>query len=172
LENTKKKLLVLLKIILFMIIAAGLFTWLYKFPQTIDLEYPAIEYRVDDKLSVQERTIRIKGTLSHPMFRNASFKGEFIIDKYDFTKTYDLVEMIFHKDIKNGWSSLTYNDVQNGQPILKSVGSIEISGDFDKLNIQVYEPLNAQSKSATDLRISAPSKKYDEAFSINQMFKD
>jgi hypothetical protein len=171
-ENSNKMLFVLLKIIFFMIIAAGLFTWLYKFPKTIDVEYPAIEYRVGDKLSVQETTIKIKGTLSRPMFRNASFKGEFIIDKYDFTKTYELVEMIFHKDIKNGWCSLTYYDVQNGQPILKSVGSIEISGDFDKLNIQVYEPLNAQSKSTTDLRISAPSKKYDEALAINQMFKD
>jgi len=123
-------------------------------------------------LSAKATTITIRGKLSRPLFRDAQFSGAFVIEKYDFTKTYKLMDIVFYKHIRNGWGSLIYTDVVNGKPILQMFGSIWISGTFDKLKIFVYEPLGADNKSSANLRIVAPAKTYDEAVSINQTLGD
>lgn len=167
---TNKKLNILLPLIVLIIIITCAFVLFYDFPQEIDVQYPAMEYRKGDKSSVQATTIEIKGRLSRPLFRDPIFKGEFIIDKYGFTKSYELIDIVFYKNIQNGLGSLTYTTIINGRPIIQSFGSIWISGNFDELKILVYEPIEAENKSSTDLRLIAPAKTYDEARLIDQTF--
>ncbi|MBW5447617.1 hypothetical protein GE107_16285 [Cohnella sp. CFH 77786] len=164
----QKKLLLTLSTISIILIAAGAFVLLYNFPKTIDIEYPAIEYLEDDPLTAQATTIRIQGTLSRPLFRNATFHGKFIIDKYDFTKTYWLMDVV----MRNGWGWLTYANTTNGDTTLQSLGSIWMSGDFDKLKIVVHEPVSGEYTKPSVIRISAPAKNYYEALSIDQINKE
>lgn len=167
---TNKKLNILLPLIVLIILTTCAFVLFYDFPQEIDVQYPAMEYREGDKSSAQATTVKIKGRLSRPLFHDPIFKGEFIIDKYNFTKTYELMDIVFYKHIRNGWGSLTYTTVNNGQPIIQSFGSIWISRNFDELKILVYEPIETENKSSTDLRLMAPAKTYDEARLIEQTF--
>ncbi len=139
---------------------------LYDFPKTVDIEYPAIEYR--DKSSATKTMITIKGTLARPIFRNVSFSGKIVIDKYEFTKTYELIDIAFYKNIKQG--SMVYTTIKNGKPVLEILGTIRMSGEFDKLNISVGEKLGTKTEFSTNLKISAPAKSYDEALSISQSF--
>lgn len=169
---TNKKLKILLLSIVLIIVITCAFVLFYDFPQEIDVQYPAMEYRKGDKSSVQATTVKIKGKLSRPLFRDPVFKGEFNIDKYDFTKSYDLIDIVFYKNIRNGLGSLTYTTINNGRPIIRSFGSIWISGNFDELKILVYEPIEAESKSSTDLRLIAPAKTYDEARLIDKHLTD
>ncbi|MNR48873.1 hypothetical protein D3C85_1681620 [compost metagenome] len=66
--------------------------------------------------------------------------------------------------------SLSYTQVFNGKPDLQMLGTIWISGDFDKLNIWVSRKTGASDKSSSYPIISAPARTYEDAVSINSLF--
>jgi hypothetical protein len=144
------------------LLALAAFLTFYRFPKSIDLQYPAVEFRNGDASSAEQTTIAIKGTLYRPLFRNAEFSGTIAVEKYDFTKRYELIDVRFYKEIRNGWGPLVYSYVDDGKPILKSFGSIWKSGDFERIGIEVNEPL----PSAATLTIAAPARTYEEARSV------
>lgn len=155
-------------IVFLILIISGSFVVLYNFPKSINIEYPAVEFRAGDISSVQKTTIRIKGTLFRPLFRNNKFRGQIIIDKYDFTKTYHLFDITFYKNIKNGLGTVAY---YNEEPSGIMLGTIWKLGYFENLKVLVNEPVGADSGAATNLEIIAPAKDYDTALVIHQLYK-
>ncbi|MGG4554778.1 MULTISPECIES: hypothetical protein [Paenibacillus] len=111
-------------------------------------------------------TIKIKGILSRPIFRNASFSGQIIFDKYEFTKTYDLIDIVFYKHINPHMGAMVYTTVKNGEPILELFGTVYISGDFDKVAFSLSEKHGVEPNT----KISAPAENYDDALSISKIF--
>ncbi len=67
--------------------------------------------------------------------------------------------------------SIVYTTINNGKPVLKILGIIQILGDFDKVSISVNENLGPDTNYPTDIKIIAPSQNYNEAVSINQLFE-
>jgi hypothetical protein len=153
---------------IFILLCFGGFLLFYNYPKTIDIEYPAVEAHINNPASMQKTTIKIKGTLYRPLFKDKSFKGQLLIEKYDFTKNNALTNIIFSKDIRNSFGSLVYSNLINGRSTLDSLGAIWISGDFDKVKIWVYEPIDAEKKQSTDLTICAPAQTFEEALSISK----
>ncbi|WP_163538449.1 hypothetical protein [Gracilibacillus sp. YIM 98692] len=151
-----------------LVAAVTCFLYFYPFPTKINEEFSAIQYRVGKPDSAEKTTVKINGTLQRPLFRNRTFKGEFMIDNYEFTKNYNLIELTFHQNTRNGIASLVYTTVEDGKPILESFGAMWISEDFEELNIVVLEPIGESRKTGTDLRISAPANSYEEAMEINK----
>lgn len=145
------------------------FLALYDFPKEVDIGYPAVEYQGGNQSSSTITSIRIKGTLFRPLWRDSRFSGQIIIDSYPFTKSYDLIDIEFNKKISNGIGTLSYTQILNGRPDLQMLGAIWISGDFDKLNIWGISKTGAADKSSFPI-ISAPARSYEEAVSINRLF--
>lgn len=153
----------LLLLIVFALIVAVIFVGLYDFPKRIDLENPAVVNR-DDASSSTTTTIMIKGTIYRPLFRNATFRGQFIIDDYEFTKTHELIDVSL---IKNGdlyKGGLAYTTVIDGKPDLVLLGMLAMEGHFDKLSIIVNRQLTDDSQFTT---ITAPADNLEMARSIS-----
>ncbi|UVI29656.1 hypothetical protein [Paenibacillus spongiae] len=150
--------------------AVSLFLYLYQFPQKIDLAYPAMEYRAGKPESAEAITIKVKGMLTKPLFRKQTFRGKIIIDKYEFTKTYNLIDLDFSQ-----WNNDFYDDNLyyyhvdvNGSLVSRPLGSLVISDQFAQLNIWVMEKIGETSWTGKDLHISAPARNYEEAVKINE----
>jgi len=135
---------------------------LYDFPKKIDLEFPALEYRVGKPDSGEATTIKVIGTLKKPLFRKPTFRGQFIIDKYDYTKMYQIWEIENYQDI------LFYYGSNKGSIFQKPLGTLMISDNFAQFNVVVFEEIDDNQRSGRDLRISAPAKNYEEALKINE----
>lgn len=150
----------------------SLFLWLYPFPKKIDIEYPAVQFRGHPAEAVEQTTLTLKGVLYRPLFRDERFVGELSIEKYDFTTKYELIDIDFHKNIRNGWGTLSYTKVANGQVSLNTFGDIRKLNQFDKVLISVYEPIGESSKTWTDLVITAPAQSFEEAQDIQEAFRD
>jgi hypothetical protein len=171
-DETKKGLLGLVWVVLLFLIVASAFLLLYDFPKKFEIEYPAMEYREGDPASGQATTIKIKGTLTRPILSDPTFHGQFIIDKYEMTKTFDVIDIVFSKEMTDGVGALSYNFTKNGEVDLQMFGAIWISDNFDQLTILVNEPIGGERKTAKNLRISAPAKTYDEAMLVNKLLTD
>ncbi len=150
------------------------FLFSYDFPKKIILEFPAVEYREGEPLSAELTTIIVNGNLTRPIYGKSAFEGQFIIDKYEFTKTYDLIGTFLFDDISfaNNVGYLNYFGVVKGEPIIEQFGTIWLSDDFDQLTILVNEPVGEEQKNAGYLRISAPAENYDEAMLINEKIEN
>lgn len=153
--------------ILLICTAVTIFLIYYDFPREINLEYPAMEYRVGDPSTAESISVRINGTLSRPLFRDAVFNGEMVFDKYEFTHTQRLMEVVFNQELRNGLSSVYYHRIFDGKPELTGFAMMWIAGDFEQLNLIIFEPIG-EPGIATDLRISAPAQTYDEAILIDE----
>lgn len=115
------------------LLLTGSFFWFYHFPKAIDLQYPAVEFRDGDPSSTEQTTVTIRGTLYHPFFRNEYFKGDFAVEKYDFTQKHHLFDIDF------GFGLLNDHGLEDGEAFLESLGGISKTGSFGKLEILVSE---------------------------------
>lgn len=114
---------------------------------------------MDTKASEQVN-IKIDGKL----YKNHVFKGKIVIDNIDYTKDYDIIPITFDTSIMNGMGTLAYTTVvDDGQPILKMVGTIKSNDDFSKL----YITTNKQ-ETKKDYIIAAPAKNLDEFSRIKE----
>ncbi|MGZ9585794.1 helix-turn-helix domain-containing protein [Paenibacillus marinisediminis] len=137
-------------------------------PETIHAEYPAVQYRANDASYMERTKIKVDGKLYTRWFSDPRFKGTFVIEQYPYTKEYQLVNIVFYDDIRNGWGYLIYSSFSNGRPILESLGSIWIDKHMGKINIQVFEPISGDAKTTKDLIISAPAETREEAIAITE----
>jgi len=94
------------------ILLCALVAGLYRFPKSINVSYPAVEYRGDDAASASKTTLHIRGTLFRPVFRNPSFHGRITVDKYDLTQhpNYQMADILFDRKVRHGWGSILYID--------------------------------------------------------------
>ncbi|OAB27039.1 hypothetical protein PMSD_23975 [Paenibacillus macquariensis subsp. defensor] len=134
-------------------------------PRTIDREYAAIQFRMNDDTYVENITIS-KGKLYTRFFSDPKFKGSIMIDNFEYTKTSEVFDITFYKTILEGWGPLQYDVFDNGKVDTEFLGSIWMSDHFDKLTIWVFEPLDGERKSTRDLIISAPANSRKEAIQI------
>jgi hypothetical protein len=160
----------LLTVIFSLAIGVIVFISIYDFPKKIDSEYSAVEFQVGNPESAEVTKIKIKGTLIQPMFEDPIFKGEIIIDKYDFTKSYQLMDFIFPgEDFTTKAGTLSYTSIIDGKPVGEMFGLILKSGDFKQLAILVNRE-NPEDSFPRKV-ISAPAKNYEEALEIYEKLK-
>lgn len=141
------------------VFACILFFLFYSFPKTIDLDYPAIEYRNDEPGQAEVARIWIKGTLRRPLFRDGSFRGSIVIDKYEFTRTFQLLDVQLSQREDAAMGLLTYSPVQNVLQPIRSLGMLWVSGNFERLEIHHSRGENGP----VSYILSAPSRTYEEA---------
>lgn len=139
----KKRVVIIFLVIIVCVVA--LILW-RNIPQNIDVEYKGIQYEASTKTN-KEVNIKINGKL-----HNNVFKGKIVIDSLDFTKEYDMLPIIFDKNVMAGMGSLVYTTVVNGEPILQMVGTIKSIDNFSKLYITTS---NIDNKD--ELIIAAPA---------------
>lgn len=152
-----------------LVLCSALFLYFYDFPKTIQKVYPAIQYVEGDESSMRQTTITVDGTLRHPLFRDQRFDGSIVIDGYEFTKSYELIEVQFYQNVRNGLGSLVYYTAQEGSHDMQSLGFIWKTGDFDRIKIMA---VGDEDESLITDTIIAPADNYDTALSIEKLFKD
>jgi len=135
-------------------------------PRKIDKELQAVQFRINDEAYSEATSISIKGKLYKRWFTNPRFVGSFVIDNYEYTKTYELLGITFLESLEHGWGGITYHTVVDGKPELESLGVIRTTNNFDELAIWAYEPKIGDHKSTTDLMIAAPAHSRKEAVQI------
>lgn len=159
---------VLMIFIILAIIMAGLIG-ISAIPKKISLDYPAVEYRTGDSAYVEHTRIRVDGKLYTRWFSDPKFKGNIIIDKYPLTKQYDTIDITFYKDSMDGVGYLSYAGITSDHaPFLTTFGIIGIEDKFEQISIQIFEPVDQDSKSLLDLVLSAPASTREEADAITK----
>ena len=140
-------------IISFVILVCGIAIILWmNIPRNIDVEYRGIQYKMGTETN-EEVNIKINGKL----YNNDVFKGKIVIDNLDFTKEYDMLPIVFDRNIMNGMGSLVYTTVVNGEPILRMVGTIRSKDNFS----EVYITTN-KTENKDELIIAAPAHNLEE----------
>ncbi|QNU66012.1 hypothetical protein EHE19_014125 [Ruminiclostridium herbifermentans] len=131
----------------------------WNIPSNIKSEFAGLQYDMDTKASEQVN-IKIDGNL----YKNHVFKGKIVIENIEYTKYYDLIPITFDLNVMNGMGTLAYTTVDDdGQPILKMIGTIKSNDDFSK----VYITTN-KHETKKDYIIAAPANNLDELNRIKE----
>ena len=83
----------LITLVTILILCLLIFLYFYQFPKKVQVKKTAVSYVNDDPSSVVNTSIKIKGTLYRPLFKQHRFTGNVVIDGYDVTEngsTFDL----------------------------------------------------------------------------------
>ncbi len=153
-------------IIIILMIVLGAFFIIYIvscIPKQIDIVYPAVEYNTNNMSYEEKTSIKIQGKLYNKLFSRPTFYGRLIIDKYDMTKDYELIQLIFGAGLENQ-GFIYYTATDGFDADLQYFGTIFISKNFKTLNIQINDDTDRQS--GQNLFISAPAKTREEAEEI------
>lgn len=128
-----KKITVIIGLIL---LAGVIFMCLYSFPKEIDAEHQAQKFVEGDSSSVETITVKIKGTLYRPIFKQHSFEGNIEIGGYDFTKPNLACTSLYISEKKNGvyWGSILYTKNTSTQEIVGLV-SVVFNEDFNQVSL-------------------------------------
>ena len=157
-----------------MILLCGLVAGFYRFPKSINVSYPAVEYRGDDAASASNTTLHIKGTLFRPLFRNPSFHGRITVDKYDYTQHphYQMADILFDRKVRHGWGSILYID--GAKPTGTYFAMVWKKANFASIKLSLFEPvgLDVVQASTKDLQIVAPANDYVSARAIARLYQD
>lgn len=97
----------IISLILLLLISLPVF--LYDYPKKISIEYPAIEYAEGKPENSIETSIKIDGILKQPILGNRTFSGRIIIDNYEYTEHYDLIDITFYNKVQDGMGTLSYS---------------------------------------------------------------
>ena len=90
----------------------------------------------------KKTTISIKGTYSSYLLKKDIFKGDIIIDLYDFTNN----SLPLNITVDDGIGNLIYVDKDNPSNT-NSLGFLISTSDFDKVLIVVSTPVKSDSQS-------------------------
>ncbi|MFC4811945.1 hypothetical protein [Paenibacillus sp. GCM10023250] len=161
---------------LLLLFIGGLVVWKYDFPKSINLTYPAVEFRPGDPSTVDRTTVTIQGTLHRKLFRNQRFTGSIAIAKYEITKS-TLFPVTFYEDLHEGWSSLTYlnGNTKTGAilvPSLLGFGSVWKIGAFESVKLLLTEPVGTGQGIGKDLEVMAPATDYESALALDKLYQE
>lgn len=156
------------------IILCGLVAGLYRFPKSINVSYPAVEYRGNAAATASNTTLHIKGTLFRPLFRNPIFHGRITVDKYDFTQlpNYHMADILFDRKVRHGWGSILYID--GAKPTGTYFAMVWKKANFASIKLTLFEPvgLDVVQESTKDLQIIAPANDYVSARAIAGQYEE
>ena len=147
------------------VVLAAAFLLLFDFPRKISATYPAVEYDQNGKYIVT--SVSVDGTYRKPLLRDPSFRGRIICGEYDFTKELDLADVRFDRSF-GGMGILTYAGYRNGTPIARGFGTIKVSGNFDKLAINIVNGDILKERHVETLVLCAPAGNLAEAKKIGE----
>ncbi|HEY2494467.1 MAG TPA: hypothetical protein VGI33_16375 [Paenibacillus sp.] len=151
-------------IIISIVVVLGicLFLFYYKFPKEVNLDRAAVSFIENDPSSTINTSVKIKGTLYSPIFRQAKFVGKVSVDEYDVTNKDAMVD-IFITQKSNGinMGNLTYQ-LTNAPFNITEQGLIWFDDNFDNINIWTTSKWTGKEKDK-DLFIVTKSKNYEEA---------
>lgn len=159
-----KKLLLLLGLIL---LAGVIFMCLYSFPKEIDAEHQAQKFVEGDPSSVETITVKIKGTLYRPIFKQHSFEGNIEIDGYDFTKPNLAFMSLFISKKQNGvyWGSILYTKETSPPEIVGPMSAV-FNEDFNQVCLVPSDNIEKnEGNKHTFIIIGA--KNYEEAVKLD-----
>lgn len=135
-------------------------------PRKLEKSYQAIQYRYNKEEEIKKINIVVKGKLYKRLFSDTRFTGSIVISNYRYTKTYELMDVVFNGGVSDGMGNLVYWTIKEGASDMETLGAIWMEGNFDKIAIWVFEPLYSDSKTSTDLFIAAPADNREEALEI------
>lgn len=141
-----------------------IFPWRYKINKTIQ----GVQCRFGDVEYSEDVSITVKGEYKRYLLKNDKFEGTIAIRPYDLTYELPLFPITFTGGIGN----LYYGGFVKGSPVMKSLGFISCTPDFDKLFIGVNEPImggeNGRSSwnGANGLFICAPAENREQALKV------
>lgn len=144
---------------------AAAFLLLFDFPRKISATYPAVEYDENGKYIVT--SVSVDGTYRTPLLRDPSFRGKIVCGEYDFTKELELADIHFDRNF-GGMGILTYAGYRNGAAITRGFGTIKVSGNFDKLAINIVNGDILKERQAETLILCAPAGNLAEARKIGE----
>lgn len=161
---TIKKFTVILGLVLLIEI---IFMYLYSFPKEIDAEHQALKFVEGDPNSVETVTVKIKGTLYRPIFKQHSFEGNIEIGGYDFTKPNKAFMNLYISKKKNGvyWGSILYTKETSPPEIVGPV-AILFKEDFNQVSL-VSSLISENNESNSEkIIIVIGANKYKEAVTV------
>lgn len=137
---------------------------LYVFPWQYDVDsrIQGVQFRIGDEGYSEKVSVAIKGEYKRYLFKNDTFEGTISIDRYPYTLEEPIIQAVFI----DGYASITYAGVKDGDPDMHMLGVLCCTPDFRKLLIGISEPLNADSGSwstKNGLVICAPAESRAEA---------
>ncbi len=137
------------------VVGLCLYTWLYisyNKPEYIEYKYTGIKYQAGNPQSAEPVNIEIKG----------KYVKELFVKEVEFFGTIKIGERVFSGD------PIKFNRDKMGE--LKSYGMIYISDKFEKLTIEIFEPIEKGGyifSYKNGWLISAPCKSRKEAIEVS-----
>ena len=126
----------------------------------INKEINCIEWKTDDEDYLENVTVKVKGVLKSYLLYGNIFRGNILIDKYDFT--YNSKEVDLYLQDNNDY--LAYDLDPRGR---KSLGWIYEEDYLGKLVIELFDEKGEWPKDGRTV-ISGPAKDKDEAVKISK----
>jgi hypothetical protein len=145
----------------------------YGIPVHIDLQYPAVIYRVSDKAIFQKTKIEIHLKKYKVWNDSPKYIGNIRVDAYTFTKNSEMmpVRFIFYNNTGGILTYITWLTNKGGVTgsAQNCLGSIWKVSNFEKVTILVSEPTDhPNQQQSKDLYIAAPANSREEAVNITK----
>ncbi|KMK75789.1 hypothetical protein [Alkalihalobacillus pseudalcaliphilus] len=137
----------------------------YGIPKEISKNFIAYEFIPNETNSGEEVNVQMEGVYRNPVVGNAIFTGNMVINKYDLTESYEMLDLNFDSVFYENMATLTYISVIDGKPKLELYGSVWlVDRDFVHLIITLNENAKLGIKDGT--KVVIPAKDYNEAFDL------
>ncbi len=150
-------------------ILAGAFLAIYIIsciPRQINLEYPAVEYDVNNKDYERLTSVLIQGKFYKRLFSTPVYKGKLSTGGYEISENYELIPLAFLGGELKNQGYIHYTTVVDAKPELKFFGTLFMSDNFKNINIEINDEFNKQP--GRKLSIAAPARTRKEAVEIAQ----
>jgi hypothetical protein len=164
-----KKITVIIGLVL---LAGIIFMCLYSFPKEFHAEHQALKFVEGDPSSVETVTVKIKGTLYRPIFKQHSFEGNIEIGGYDFTKPNQAFMNLYISKKQNGvyWGSILYTKETSPPDIVGPISAV-FNEDFNQVSLVPSDNLE-KNEGNKHTFIVIVAKNYEEAVKLDSNLRD
>lgn len=151
-------------IVLIVSLIICIFPWRYKINKTIQ----GVQCRLGDIEYSEDVSITVKGEYKRYLLKNDKFEGSITIRPYDLTYELPLFPITF----TGGTGNVNYGGSIKGKLVMKHLGFISNTPDFEQLFIGVHEPImggeNGRSSwtGENGLFICAPAENREQALKV------
>lgn len=162
---------ILLGLIIVILIVGGWFA-IFGIQRAVDVEYEAIQFQKTDTTDASDEvqtTITVTGKLHKKLFKTPLFVGSVTVDLYDFTKTYEMINLNLNKHNEKYYSVLHYHANINGKPEQAFLGLIWVNDNFEEIIIVDTEHIGIEHQY---MIITAPAQTLTDAIQMYERLND
>jgi hypothetical protein len=140
---------------------------IYNIPYSnkVNTTLQGVQCRIGDEAYSEKVTLKIQGNYSDYIFKDDTFQGKILVDKYEYSMKDPEVFLKF----RDGYSVLRYYKIKPNANTPNCIGTISIYKDFKKILILVDEPNSGGSQGwsgENGLYIGAPAENIKQANAI------